>query len=170
MADRLSHKKHTSPEDRGVDTHNIAEHSQQVSDAMRANYNLLSGKCSLVDVASNESYTEDVVVESLAIVDIASVNLAGKLIKFFSVKTITISVTAATIVTIHQELESVADGAGPVKYTFNMDALDTIVIPFGFGDNLQAGDLLNSGDAFKLSVTNSAGIASVTMSGIARTE
>jgi len=172
MAERLSHKKHTSPEDRGVDTHNIEEHSQQVTDAMRANYNLLTGKNTFPDVSTNESYTAiQNGAGSVAIVDSSSVNKFGIVAVFFDVKTMTISVDTADIIEIHQELESAgAAGSGTVVHTFYMAANTTVVVPFAFGDRLQAGDILLNGGFSRISVTKAgAGNVSVTVSGIART-
>jgi len=168
MADRLA-EKYKSPEVRGDESYSRGSHAAQVSDDVLDNRALLTGKCTFKPLKTVEQFTATAAVGSTVIFDSASLNKFGDAITLFNVKTLTISSDVVSTVEIIVEDEAGGVGVGTPIYTFFMAANQTIVVPFGFGDKLQAGVIAPSDLPFQLTVTGSAGNVWVTASGQAST-
>jgi len=166
MAERLA-EKYKTPEARGNESYNRGSHAAQVSDDVADNAALLTGKCTFEPIKTIEKFTAIASTGSAIIFDSSDVNTFGRAITLFDVKTLTISSDSIATVEIKVEDESGGLGAGAAIYTFFMAANQTITVPFGFGDKLQAGVIAPDLTVFRLVVTTSAGDVSVTASGLA---
>lgn len=166
MVDRIA-EIYKTPEVRGNESYNRGSNAQQVSDDIADNLSLQTGKCTFEPIKTLETFTAIAVAGSVVIFDSSDVNKFGKAITLFEVKTLTISSSAIATVEIKVEDEAGGLGAGAAIYTFFMDANQTIVVPFGFGDKLQGGVIAPSSTVFRIVATTSLGNASVTASGLA---
>ncbi len=166
MADRLNDNPWTSPEHRQLDTHNVDQHSLQVTDSARPNYHLITGKCSAALTSFNDTFSVVSAAAPILLVNGTSTSLTGQTVSIFCGKTLTVTTTAAAIVTIHREITGAGLASGPALYTFDMAANTTVSVPFGFGDSLKAGNILYGGVDYELSVDTTAGSATVTLSGV----
>lgn len=164
MAERLA-EKYKSPEARGDEAYNRGSHAAQVSDDIVDNAAELTGKSTFEPIKTLEKFTVTAATGSAVIFDSNKVNKFSKDITLFNVKTLTISSSAIATVEIKVEDEAGGVGAGTPIYTFFMAANQTITVPFGFGDKLQAGIIAPSTLPFRLTVTTSAGSVFVTASG-----
>ena len=167
MAERIA-EKYKTPEARGNESYNRGHHAAQVSDDIVDNAALLTGKCTFEPINTLEKFTATASGGSAIIFDSSAANKFGKAINLFDVKTLTISSDSVATVEIKVEDEAGGLGAGTAIYTFFMNENQTITVPFGFGDKLQAGIIPPSVLPFRLVVTTDSGDAAVTASGIAK--
>jgi len=168
MAERIA-EKYKTPEARGNESYNRGSHAAQVSDDVVDNAALLTGKCTFEPIKTLEKFTAIASGGSAIVFDSSAVNKFGRPITLFDVKTLTISSDTAATIEIRVEDEAGGLAAGTPIYTFFMAADQTITVPFGFGDKLQAGVIAPDPTVFRIVVTTSSGSGdvAVTASGLA---
>ena len=163
MADRLALKKWLSPELRQLDNYNRETHTMQVSDDIQSNYFNLSDKSTSIPVetlAFNKQFVAAGSGSTEIIFD------SGSGFAKFGAKTLIISADGVVQVEIKREDEAGGLGAGAAIIDVDMVAGEKLVIPFGFGDKIQAGRDPVDNKVYRLVATlTGAGTAKITASG-----